>query len=118
LDETDQLLATASYDQTIKIWDLKTGQALRSLQGHTGWVRAVAFSAFEIPGIENNFSGQIPASGSTDKTVKLWNVSTGECWKTLRADRPYEGMNITHLTGVTEAQKVTLQALGAIVDLG
>jgi WD40 repeat protein len=116
LNETDQLLATGSYDQTIKIWDLKTGQTLRSLQGHTGWIRAVAFSAFETSGVENNFSGQILASGSTDETVKLWDVSTGECWKTLRADRPYEGMNITHLTGVTEAQKVTLQALGAIVD--
>jgi WD40 repeat protein len=116
LNENDQLLATGSYDQTIKIWDLKTGQALRTLQGHTGWVRAVAFSAFEIPGMENSFSGQILASGSTDETVKLWDVRTGECLKTLRADRPYEGMNITHLTGVTEAQKVTLQALGAIVD--
>jgi hypothetical protein len=34
--------------------------------------------------------------------------------RTLRADRPYEGMNITGVTGITEAQKATLKALGAI----
>jgi hypothetical protein len=34
--------------------------------------------------------------------------------KTLRSDRPYEGMNITGVTGITDAQKATLKALGAI----
>jgi hypothetical protein len=34
--------------------------------------------------------------------------------KTLRIDRPYEGMNITGVTGLTDAQKSTLKALGAV----
>jgi hypothetical protein len=34
----------------------------------------------------------------------------------LRADRPYEGMNITGTTGLTAAQKQALKALGAIAD--
>ncbi len=58
--------------------------------------------------------GQTLASGSQDETIKLWDVDTGECLKTLRATRPYEGMNITGVTGLTEAQKATLKALGAI----
>lgn len=37
-----------------------------------------------------------------------------EILKTLRADRPYEGMNITGVTGITEAQIATLKALGAL----
>ncbi|MBD2520675.1 hypothetical protein H6G93_38215 [Nostoc sp. FACHB-973] len=49
-----------------------------------------------------------------DETIKLWDTQTGVCLKTLRADRPYEGMNITEVTGITEAQKATLKALGAI----
>lgn len=52
----------------------------------------------------------------------LWNVHTGLCiqtlrghnLKTLRPERPYEGMNITGITGLTEAEKATLKALGAV----
>nr|WP_256871899.1 hypothetical protein [Nostoc sp. TCL26-01] len=54
------------------------------------------------------------ASGSNDETIKLWDVQTGECLKTLRSDRPYEGMNITGVTGITDAQKATLRSLGAV----
>ncbi len=48
--------------------------------------------------------------------VKLWDVSTGECLKTLRSNRPYEGMNITGVTGLTSSQRATLLALGAVED--
>ncbi len=54
------------------------------------------------------------ASGSFDETIKLWDLETGECLQTLRADRLYEGMNITGVTGLSEAQKATQKALGAV----
>jgi WD40 repeat protein len=57
---------------------------------------------------------QTLASGSADEIIKLWDVQTGKCLKTLRSDRPYEGMNIIGVTGITEAQKATLKALGAV----
>ena len=60
--------------------------------------------------------GQILASCGYDQTVRLWEVQTGECLKTLRPDRPYERMNITAVTGLTEAQIATLKALGAVED--
>jgi hypothetical protein len=41
-------------------------------------------------------------------------VETGECLKTLRADRLYEGMNIQGATGLTIAQTSTLKTLGAL----
>jgi WD40 repeat protein len=53
------------------------------------------------------------ASSSADGTIQIWDLQT-ENRKTLRPDRPYEGMNITGVTGITEAQKGTLQGLGAI----
>jgi WD40 repeat protein len=74
------------------------------LHGHTSWVRSVAWSP----------DGRILASGSQDETIKLWDVKTGECLKTLRSDRLYEGMNITGVTGLTAATKATLKALGAV----
>lgn len=60
--------------------------------------------------------GQWLATCSMDETIKLWDTQTGKCFKTLRAKRPYEGMNITGITGITQAQRSTLRALGATGD--
>ena len=48
--------------------------------------------------------------------IKYWDITTGECLKTLERDRPYENMNITGVTGLTEVEKTTLRALGAVED--
>lgn len=101
------LLASGSHDQTVRIWDIKTGRCLKIMRGHSSCVWSVAF----------NPSGDLVASGSDDGTTKLWNVQTGACVRTLRSDRPYERMNITGVKGLTEAQKVTLKALGAIESM-
>ena len=96
-------LASSSEDQTVRLWDAQTGEALRALHGHSSGVYSVAWSP----------DGLTLVSGSQDETLKLWDVATGECKKTLSIDRLYEGMNITGATGLTEAQKTTLKALGA-----
>ncbi|MEH2009513.1 NB-ARC domain-containing protein [Nostoc sp.] len=101
-----KLLASGSDDKTAKLWNLSEGKSLKTLQGHSLEVLSVVFSP----------DGQTLASGSQDETIKLWDVLTGECLKTLRSPRPYEGMNITGVTGLTAAQLVTLKALGAVED--
>ncbi|MEH2269867.1 MAG: NB-ARC domain-containing protein [Nostoc sp.] len=98
------ILASGSGDQTVKLWDICTGSCLRTLSGHTRWVWSVGFSP----------DGKTVVSCSEDETIKIWDVETGECLKTLRSKSPYEGMNITSITGLTESQKDTLKALGAI----
>jgi WD40 repeat protein/serine/threonine protein kinase len=107
-----QTLASGSFDRTIRLWaianagGLDTGQSLKTLSGHTNGILSVAFSP----------DGRLLASSSVDESIKLWDVQTGECLNTLRPDRPYERMNITGVTGLTEAQKATLKALGAVED--
>src|SRR5262249_60252474 len=59
-------LATASFDHTIKLWDLSTGQNTRTLTGHTDAVTSVAFSP----------DSQLIASGGADN-ARLWNATTG-----------------------------------------
>lgn len=49
--------------------------------------------------------------------VRLWDVSTGVCLKTLRVPRPYEGMKITGVTGLTEATIAMQKDLGAVEKL-
>lgn len=49
------------------IWNLQTGQQVARCEGHTGTVRAIAFSP----------DGERCASGSWDKTVRIWDVKTG-----------------------------------------
>ncbi|MBW4674352.1 MAG: hypothetical protein KME52_10125 [Desmonostoc geniculatum HA4340-LM1] len=98
------ILASGSGDQTVKVWDVNTGSCLRTLFGHTRWVWSVGFSP----------DGQTVVSCSEDETIKIWDVKTGECLKTLRSKSPYEGINITNITGLTESQKDTLKALGAV----
>ena len=51
---------------------------------------------------------------SGDETIRLWDVQNGQCLKTLRADGPYMGMNISGAVGLTAAQKAALKALGAV----
>ena len=99
-------MASSGDDQTVKLWDIHTGQCLKTLRGHTSWVRSLTFSP----------DNSILASGSEDETIKLWDIKSGECLKTLRSERLYQGMNITGVTGLTAAQKMTLKALGAIEE--
>jgi WD40 repeat protein len=66
-------LATAGGDGTARVWDLGSGELLRTFSGHTGPVTSVAFS----PG-----GGRL-ATASVDRTAKLWNTQTGQVLRTL-----------------------------------
>jgi WD40 repeat protein len=66
-------LASASWDKTIKVWDVSSGACLQTLQGHSGGVRSVAFS----------HDSRKLASASRDNTVKVWDVSSEVCLQTF-----------------------------------
>jgi WD40 repeat protein len=98
------LLACGSDDRKIRIWDITQGKCIKVLQGHNAWIWSVAFSP----------DGQVLASGSQDETIKLWDMNTSEAIKTLVPEKPYEGMNITGIKGLTQANIATLKSLGAV----
>jgi WD40 repeat protein len=88
------------------LWDISSSHCITTLQDRSYWVRSVAFSPDE----------RILASGSYDGTINLWDWQSSTLLQTLRSDRPYERMNITHVKGLTETQKASLKSLGAIED--
>src|SRR5262249_40089024 len=62
-----RMLASGSYDATIKLWDMASCKETATLRGHTAGVYSVAFTP----------DGKVLASGSHDDTARLWDVATG-----------------------------------------
>ncbi|CAK5264979.1 unnamed protein product [Mycena citricolor] len=67
-------LVSGSGDGAVRMWDMRTGQAHRTLLGHTGAVTCLQFDEIHI------------ASGSLDKTVQVWDLRTGGTLETLKYD--------------------------------
>lgn len=63
------ILATGSYDGSVRIWHLEQGRCLHQLLGHTGKVYSVVIDAKRNRCI----------SGSMDSNVRVWNMETGAC---------------------------------------
>lgn len=68
-----QTLISGSRDQTLKIWQIETGQLLDTLRGHTNWVWSLVLS----------WDGQTLISGSGDKTIKIWQLENRQLLHTL-----------------------------------
>jgi WD40 repeat protein len=97
------ILVSGSEDQSIRVWNVETGVCIRTLK-HDSCITSVTFC------LDRN----IIASSSEDGIIKLWDIQSGEPLRQMRPDRPYEMVNITGATGLTEAQKKALKALGAV----
>ena len=98
-------LASASFDRTIKIWDLDSGSCLRTLEGHNDWINSVIFS---------HDSTRL-ASASRDRMVKVWDQGSGECLYTLSIGKPlsYMSFDITGSHLHTEIGTIVLDASSA-----
>jgi WD40 repeat protein len=67
---------SGSWDKTLRLWDLATGGTLRTLEGHTGSINAVAATT----------DGSRALSGSDDHTLRLWDLANRECLAEYIAD--------------------------------
>ncbi|MCB0184868.1 MAG: WD40 repeat domain-containing protein, partial [Caldilineaceae bacterium] len=67
-------LASGSGDQTIRLWDVASGELLQTLHGHTGHVRALLFTP----------DGKWLISGGADHLLRVWNLADGRIIDTLR----------------------------------
>src|SRR5258708_7545479 len=102
----EEVVISGGRDGRLYWWDLPSGACLRVQQAHQGIVQALKVSP----------DGRRLASCGNDGTIRLWDLESGEHLRTLRRDRPYERLDITGIRGLTEAQKASLRALGAVED--
>ncbi|XP_011500808.1 PREDICTED: notchless protein homolog 1 [Ceratosolen solmsi marchali] len=75
-----RIIASASFDKSIKLWDAVTGKYISSLRGHVQAVYSIAWSA----------DSRLLVSGSADSTLKVWSMKT----KQLSQDLPGHGDEI------------------------
>jgi WD40 repeat protein len=68
-----RLIVSASFDGTLRLWDVTTGQSLRTLEGHAWYVNTCAFSV----------DGRRIVSGGNDKTLRIWDAASGACLRIL-----------------------------------
>jgi WD40 repeat protein len=68
-----RLALSASEDQTLRLWDVATGETLRTFEGHTDAVYGCAFSP----------DGRLALSASTDGTLRLWDAASGQTVRTF-----------------------------------
>jgi WD40 repeat protein len=78
LSPDDRFIVSGSWDMTVCVWEVATGQRVRVLEGHTDVVRSVACSR----------DGKCIVSGSDDFTVRMWEADEQVCacvWLHVRA---------------------------------
>lgn len=101
-----QIIASCNGEHNIRLWKVNTGKYFKTLQGHTALINSMAFSPDDLTLV----------SSSEDETIKIWNIQSGQCLKSLKAKNPYENMNLSHISGLSEFTIETLKILGAVKD--
>ncbi|KAI9475784.1 MAG: quinon protein alcohol dehydrogenase-like superfamily [Benjaminiella poitrasii] len=122
--EAQNILITGSYDKTAIVWDLETGEVLRTLRGHARCIRTLQADDTKLvtgsmdntlriwnhhtgqcirileghtDGVVHlNFNCRILASGSADATIKIWNFQTGECFTLTGHTKSVNHVSIHH----------------------
>ena len=101
-----ELLVSGDNDGILRWWDLQHGKCVQVRQAHQGTVQSLKVSP----------DGSRLASCGDDGAINVWDLESGDQLRTLRRDRPYQRLDISGVKGLTQAQKASLRALGAIED--
>jgi len=67
-------ILSGSWDRSLRLWDVESGECLQVFKGHTNSVKSLAFTS----------DGRRALSGSGDKPIRVWDVDSGRCLRMLR----------------------------------
>ncbi|KAG8801925.1 protein with putative role during mitosis [Serendipita sp. 399] len=97
----DDSIISASRDKTLRVWDVASGQCVKTIHGHSEWVRYV------VPSDD----GKLYASASDDHTARVWNAQTAVTKAELRGHEK-------NVESVTFVPVTSYKAISELVDLG
>jgi WD40 repeat protein len=103
-----QYILSGSDDRTAKLWRTKDQLCIQTLYGHQDTVTSVAFGA----------NGTDVVTGSLDTSMQVWSIKNGNgmALRKMQIPKPYEGMNIANVEGLSDACQTILLALGASIE--
>ncbi|KAH9177091.1 WD40 repeat-like protein [Lactarius sanguifluus] len=90
-------LVSGSGDGAVRMWDMRTGQAHRTLLGHTGPVTCLQFDEIHV------------VSGSLDKSVRIWDLRTGGIFETVKYDHGVTALQFDSQNGVKIYNRTSMQ---------
>ncbi|SCV01886.1 LAME_0G19152g1_1 [Lachancea meyersii CBS 8951] len=76
----DAAMATGTKDGVVRLWDLRSGQVVRSLEGHTDAVTGLQFDSVNL------------VTGSLDRSIRIWDLRTGLLADVFAYDRPVSSL--------------------------
>lgn len=77
----DAALATGTADGIVRLWDLRSGQVQRTLQGHTSAVTCLQFDDVHL------------ATGSRDRSIRIWDLRMGNIFDAFAYDSPITSLD-------------------------
>ncbi|KAE9551572.1 hypothetical protein FO519_005216 [Halicephalobus sp. NKZ332] len=98
-----RIIASASFDKSIKLWDGRTGKYLTSLRGHVQAVYQISWSA----------DSRLLVSGSADSTLKVWDMRQ----KKLLLDLPGHGADVFAVDWSPDGSKVASGGKDCVLKL-
>jgi hypothetical protein len=84
---------SGSFDKTVKLWEIATGECVKTFEGHTDYVVAVDLSADAKYAL--SVAGR-PYQSASENTLRMWEVSTGKCIQTIEG--PQEAFTSVRLS--------------------
>jgi WD40 repeat protein len=100
-----RLAVSASYDNTLWVWDLSSGKRTNTLEGHTGWIYSVSVTP----------DGRLAVSASADRTLRVWDLFSGKCLVWVLGDALWTAATISSelnlLIGGTKTGQVAIYDL-------
>ncbi|ETO23390.1 WD-40 repeat-containing protein [Reticulomyxa filosa] len=71
-------ILSGSEDKSVRLWDIRSGKQIQVFNGHKHWVNVVEYSPFVIKNSKIGGSSNVICSGSTDITIRFWDIRSNK----------------------------------------